>query len=68
MKRKDKHNGFAIPPQLTARTMAQMARHPGWVAEFLTTEPLRGSEPGRRTGVQDSGCTGCFASQAFTRR
>jgi L-lactate dehydrogenase (cytochrome) len=41
LKRKDKHNGFAIPPQLTARTMAGMARHPGWVGNILTTEPLR---------------------------
>ena len=41
MKRKDKRNGFAIPPQLTARTVAGMARHPGWVANILTTEPLR---------------------------
>ena len=41
MKRKDKQNGFAIPPQLTPRTMAGMARHPGWVADILTTEPLR---------------------------
>lgn len=41
MKRMDKRNGFAIPPQLTARTFAGMARHPGWVANILTTEPLR---------------------------
>jgi L-lactate dehydrogenase (cytochrome) len=41
LKRKDKRNGFAIPPQLTARTLAGMARHPGWVANILTTEPLR---------------------------
>ncbi|MBD3923597.1 alpha-hydroxy-acid oxidizing protein [Nocardioides cavernae] len=41
MKRKGKQNGFAIPPQLTARTMAGMARHPGWVADILTTQPLR---------------------------
>ncbi|WP_204250260.1 alpha-hydroxy acid oxidase [Mycolicibacterium goodii] len=40
-KRMDKRNGFAIPPQLTARTMAGMARHPGWVANILSTEPLR---------------------------
>ena len=32
LKRKDKRNGFAIPPQLTARTLAGLARHPGWVA------------------------------------
>src|SRR6478735_4125533 len=41
MKRRDKRNGFAIPPQLTARTVAGMARHPGWVGNILTTEPLR---------------------------
>lgn len=41
MKRQDKRNGFAIPPQLTARTVAGMARHPAWVANILTTEPLR---------------------------
>lgn len=41
MKRADKRNGFAIPPQLTARTLAGMARHPGWVGNILTTEPLR---------------------------
>ena len=41
MKRQDKRNGFAIPPQLTARTVMGMTRHPGWVANILTTEPLR---------------------------
>lgn len=41
LKRKDLHNGFAIPPQLTARTLAGLARHPRWVADILTTEPLR---------------------------
>lgn len=41
MKRKDKLNGFAIPPQLSMRTFADMTRHPGWVANILTTEPLR---------------------------
>jgi L-lactate dehydrogenase (cytochrome) len=41
LKRKDKRNGFAIPPQLTARTLAGLARHPGWVANILSTEPLR---------------------------
>lgn len=40
-KRDDKRNGFAIPPQLSIRTMASMARHPGWVANILSTEPLR---------------------------
>ena len=41
LKRKDKRNGFAIPPQLSARTLAGLARHPGWVANILSTEPLR---------------------------
>ena len=41
MKRKDKLNGFAIPPQLSLRTFAGMTRHPGWVSNILTTEPLR---------------------------
>lgn len=40
-KRKDKRNGFNIPPELTARTVAGMVRHPGWVANILTTDPLR---------------------------
>ena len=41
LKRKDVRNGFAIPPQLTPRTLAGLARHPGWVSHILTTEPLR---------------------------
>jgi L-lactate dehydrogenase (cytochrome) len=40
-KRKDVRNGFAIPPQLTVRTLADLARHPGWAAHILSTEPLR---------------------------
>jgi L-lactate dehydrogenase (cytochrome) len=40
-KRKDVRNGFNIPPQLTLRTMADLARHPGWMANILSTEPLR---------------------------
>ncbi|MFC5730631.1 MULTISPECIES: alpha-hydroxy acid oxidase [Nocardioides] len=41
LKRKDVANGFAIPPRLTARTFAGLARHPGWLANILSTEPLR---------------------------
>jgi L-lactate dehydrogenase (cytochrome) len=41
LKRKDLRNGFAIPPQLTGRTLLGLARHPGWVGNILTTEPLR---------------------------
>lgn len=38
---RDLRNGFAIPPRLNPRTVAGMARHPGWVARLLTSEPLR---------------------------
>jgi L-lactate dehydrogenase (cytochrome) len=41
LKVKDLRNGFAIPPRLTARALLGMARHPGWVGNILTTEPLR---------------------------
>jgi L-lactate dehydrogenase (cytochrome) len=41
LKRKDLRNGFAIPPQLTPRTLGGLARHPGWLGNILTTEPLR---------------------------
>jgi L-lactate dehydrogenase (cytochrome) len=37
---RDSHNGLTIPPSLTARTLADMARHPAWWANLLTTEPL----------------------------
>jgi L-lactate dehydrogenase (cytochrome) len=52
-KRKDVRNGFAIPPQLTARTLADLARRPRWLVDILTTGPLRfatfpeGSDYGR---------------------
>jgi L-lactate dehydrogenase (cytochrome) len=37
---RDSHNGLTIPPSLTVRTLADMARHPAWWANLLTTEPL----------------------------
>lgn len=37
---RDKRNGFAIPPQLTAKTLFDMAKHPNWWFDMLTTEPL----------------------------
>lgn len=37
----DRRNGFAIPPALTVRTLADLARHPRWAGNILTTEPLR---------------------------
>ena len=37
---RDVRNGLTIPPALTARTLADMAVHPRWWANLLTTEPL----------------------------
>ena len=38
---RDIHNGFTIPPMLSVRTMFDIALHPGWWFNLLTTEPLR---------------------------
>jgi L-lactate dehydrogenase (cytochrome) len=38
---RDVHNGFTIPPTLSLRTLLDIARHPGWWFNLLTTEPLR---------------------------
>jgi L-lactate dehydrogenase (cytochrome) len=38
---RDVHNGFTIPPTLSVRTLADIALHPGWWFNLLTTEPLR---------------------------
>ena len=38
---RDVHNGFTIPPTLSVRTMIDIASHPGWWFNLLTTEPLR---------------------------
>jgi L-lactate dehydrogenase (cytochrome) len=37
---RDVYNGLTLPPTLTARTLLDMARHPRWVLDALTTEPL----------------------------
>lgn len=38
---RDVRNGFTIPPTLSLRTLADIALHPGWWLNKLTTEPLR---------------------------
>lgn len=38
---RDVHNGFTIPPTLSVRTLFDIALHPGWWINLLTTEPLR---------------------------
>ncbi len=37
---RDVRNGLTVPPKLTFRTLADMAMHPGWWFDLLTTEPL----------------------------
>jgi len=37
---RDIRNGLTIPPSLTLRTLFDMARHPAWWFNLLTTEPL----------------------------
>ena len=41
IRRREVRNGFTIPPQLSLRTMADMARYPRWWFNVLTTEPLQ---------------------------
>jgi L-lactate dehydrogenase (cytochrome) len=38
---RDVHNGLVFPPQPTLRTLGDMALHPAWWLNVLTTEPLR---------------------------
>ena len=38
---RDVRNGFTIPPTLSLRTLVDIALHPGWWFDKLTTEPLR---------------------------
>jgi L-lactate dehydrogenase (cytochrome) len=37
---RDVRNGLTIPPQLTPKTLADMAMHPRWWLNLLTSEPL----------------------------
>jgi L-lactate dehydrogenase (cytochrome) len=37
---RDVRNGFSIPPTLTAGTVADIAAHPAWWVNLLTTKPL----------------------------
>jgi len=37
---RDVRNGLTIPPALTARTLMDIARHPAWWMNLVTTDPL----------------------------
>ena len=40
MRLRDVRNGFSIPPTLTPKTVADIAIHPAWWINLLTTRPL----------------------------
>ncbi|GLI43306.1 alpha-hydroxy acid oxidase [Glycomyces algeriensis] len=48
---RDKRNGFAIPPELTVKTVFDMAKHPNWWFDMLTTEPLAFASLSRWSGT-----------------
>lgn len=52
---RDFRNGFTVPPSLSPRTLAGMARFPSWWMNKLTTEPLAFASlgPGSPQGVMD---------------
>ena len=66
IRRREIRNGLTIPPQLRLSTMAEMALHPGWWLNALTTPPLRfanltstdGAVGAMVTRVLDPGVTG----------
>jgi L-lactate dehydrogenase (cytochrome) len=37
---RDTYNGLTLPPTLSPRTLLNMARHPRWLFDALTSEPL----------------------------
>ncbi|THV35243.1 alpha-hydroxy acid oxidase [Glycomyces buryatensis] len=48
---RDRRNGFAIPPALTGKTFFDMAKHPNWWFDMLTTEPLAFASLNRWSGT-----------------
>jgi L-lactate dehydrogenase (cytochrome) len=52
---RDSRNGLTVPPSLSPRTLAGMARFPSWWFNKLTTEPLAFAslDPGSPAGVMD---------------
>jgi L-lactate dehydrogenase (cytochrome) len=52
---RDSRNGLTIPPSLSPRTLAGMARFPSWWLNKLTTEPLAFAslKPGSPSGVME---------------
>lgn len=49
---RDVHNGLTVPPRLSPRTLVDLARHPRWVFDVLTTEPLAFASLGRAAELE----------------
>jgi len=60
IRRREVRNGLTIPPQLSLRTIADMARFPRWWFNVLTTEPLEFS-----TLTQTGGTVGDLLTRVF---
>lgn len=60
IRRREVRNGLTIPPQLSLRTMADMAKYPRWWFNVLTTEPLEFS-----TLTQTGGTVGDLLTRVF---
>lgn len=50
---RDAHNGLTIPPQLSLRTLLDMARRPAWLFDTLTTPPLSFASLGAADRLED---------------
>lgn len=54
---RDLHNGFTMPPTITPSVALNMARHPRWLTNMLTSEPLAFASmeenPGGGVGVAE---------------
>jgi L-lactate dehydrogenase (cytochrome) len=51
---RDAYNGLTIPPRLSSRTLLDMARHPRWAFDALTTEPLAFASIGAADTLEQS--------------
>jgi L-lactate dehydrogenase (cytochrome) len=50
---RDAYNGLTIPPRLSSRTLLDIARHPRWALDALTTEPLAFASLGAADTLQE---------------
>ncbi|NJC71384.1 alpha-hydroxy-acid oxidizing protein [Planosporangium thailandense] len=60
---RDAHHGFTIPPQLSPRTVFDMARHPGWCLRMLSGPMITFANINGDRGQTPSGVMQFAASQ-----